>query len=182
MLTIKHNLPLQLRDMSKCDRNMSPWSVHIIIILHKYATQVTLVDLDPQTLVQPRLFVWFVFFNPWSCSDSVDLLCFSFNLIMFYFISTPGISVMINNEIFINDPNRTPSMSLGNRTGTHIDAGSYTCYVDNSLLHCTNYTRFNMEVSFFPDRKTKTTRMQMQKRNESSFGLMKWIMYIPVNI
>jgi kynurenine formamidase len=51
---------------------------------------------------------------------------------MFYFISTPGISVMINNEIFINDPNRTPSMSLGNRTGTHIDAGSYTCYVDNS--------------------------------------------------
>jgi hypothetical protein len=80
---------------------------------------------------------------------------------------------MINNEIFINDPNRTPSMSLGNRTGTHIDAGSYTCYVDNSLLHCTNYTRFNMEVSFFPDRKTKTTRMQMQKRNESSFGLMK---------
>ena len=146
----------------------------------------------------------------WECFDIPgSLLCFSFNLIMFYFISTPGISVMINNEIFINDPNRTPSMSLGNRTGTHIDAGRYTCYVDNSLLHCTNYTRFNMEANrhyliivcywsdtlihilvcpacvescvflFFPDKKNKTTPMQMQKRNESSFGFPKCIMYIP---
>ena len=127
---------------------------------------------------------------------------------MFYFISTLGIAVIINNEIFNNDPNGTPSMSLSNRTGTHIDAGSYTCYFDNSLLNSTNDTRFNMEANrhylivvcylsdtflllcllhvlnlvcflFFPDRKNKTTPLQMQKRNESSFGFPKCIMYIP---
>jgi hypothetical protein len=75
------------------------------------------------------------------------LLCFSFNLIMFYFISTPGIAVIINNEIFTNDRNGTPSMSLGNRTGTHIDAGRHTCYFDNSLLNSTNYTIFNIEAN-----------------------------------
>ena len=100
-----------------------------------------------QALVHPRLFVWFVFFNPWSCSDTVDLLCFSFNLIIFYFISTLGIAVIINNEIFNNDPNGTPSMSLSNRTGTHIDAGRYTCYFDNSWLNSTNHTRFDMEAN-----------------------------------
>ena len=73
-----------------------------------------------------------------SCSDSVDLLCFSFDLIIFYFI---GIAVILNNEIFTNNH----SMSLGNRPGTQIDAGSYTCCFDNSLLNSTNHTRFNME-------------------------------------
>lgn len=109
---------------------------------------------------------------------------------------------MINNEMFTNDPNGTPSMSLSNRTGTHIDAGSYACYFDNSLSNSTNYTRFNMEanrhyliivcycsdtliqilvcpacvesgVFFFPTEKQKLPVCKCKKRNESSIGLMK---------
>ena len=44
-----------------------------------------------------------------------------------------------------NGPHQKQKAS--NRTGTHINAGSYACYFDNSLLNSTNYTRFNMEAN-----------------------------------
>ena len=100
--------------------------------------------LGSASISSPMIVYWIRVFQSLSSSDSVDLLCFSFYLIMFYFI---GIAVIISNELFTNNPNGTPSMSLGNRTGTHIDAGSYACYFDNSLLNSTNHTRFNMEAN-----------------------------------